>query len=208
MKRKRPALTTDEGALMAGEYEYDVFFSYKRLDLSLEWTRQVSKVLKHWLTEELGGHQARVYIDEECIETGEKWPEKLKLALQRSKCMVCVWSPSYFQSGWCVSEWKSFLEREKMARMKSHGLIAPLKFHDGEHFPEEARCVQWVDVSAYAVTMPAFWRSVRAIDLEKKLKSFARSVAKIAKVAPPYRSDWPVVESKGASPPKIGLAKL
>ena len=27
--------------------------------------------------------------------------------------MVSVWSPLYFQSSWCVSEWKSFLEREK-----------------------------------------------------------------------------------------------
>lgn len=193
---------------MPDDYKYDVFFSYNRHNLTLDWTREVSQRLKLWLSEELGGRPAEVFVDESSIEIGNKWPDSIKYAVTRSRCMVCVWTPSYFRSSWCVSEWKSFLEREKLLKMTPHGLIAPLKFHDGDHFPPEAKNVQWEDVAPYAATVPAFWSSAKAIELEGKLKSFAHSVAEMIQSAPPFRPDWPIVESPGIPLPKIGLAKL
>jgi len=95
-----------------------------------------------------------------------------------------------------------------MAMIRPHGLIAPLKFHDGEHFPQEAKDVEWQDVSAYAATLPIFWNSVRAIELDDILKAFAGSVAAIIQSAPAFRSDWPVINNPGVPIPKIGLAKL
>src|SRR6478609_65977 len=188
---------------MPDDYEYDVFFSYKRHDLTLDWTRQVAQRLRLWLGEELGGNAARIFVDEACIEIGNDWPETLKLALKSSRCMVAVWSPSYFQSNWCVSEWKSFCAREEALNLQPNGLIAPLQFHDGEHFPPEARRVQCADVRPYAVTVPAFWNSPKAIELEERLKSFATSVARIVRTAPPFNPDWPIVEAPGAAIPKI-----
>jgi hypothetical protein len=92
--------------------------------------------------------------------------------------------------------------------MKSHGLIAPLKFHDGEHFPEEAKKVQWQDVSSYAATVAVFWNSVRAVELDDQLKLFASAVAKMIQGAPPFRPGWPIVEQAGIPVPKIRLSKL
>jgi len=43
---------------MADDYQYDVFFSYKRRELTADWTRQVAQRLKLWLSEELGGRPA------------------------------------------------------------------------------------------------------------------------------------------------------
>jgi hypothetical protein len=83
-----------------------------------------------------------------------------------------------------------------------------LRFHDGEHFPPEARIVEWTDVAEYASTIRAFWDSQKAIELEVKLKSFAHSVATIVNQAPPFNPDWPIVESQGVPIPSIGLAKL
>lgn len=193
---------------MADDYIYDVFFSYKRQDLTLAWTRDVSQRLQYWLTEELGGRQAEMFVDEACIEIGDEWPEAIKEALKHSRCMVGIWSPSYFRSSWCVSEWKSFLKRERMLKIAPHGLIAPLKFHDGEHFPRGAQNAEWLDVAPYATTVPAFWNSPNAIELEAKLKTFAASVAQIIRRAPRFRRNWPIVESRGLKPPKIGLARL
>lgn len=190
------------------DYVYDVFFSYKRHSLTLEWTRQVHTRLKFWLMQELGGQEPNLFVDEDCIETGDRWPEKLREALRLSRCMVCVWSPSYFQSSWCVSEWRSFLARERRLNMKPHGLIAPMRFHDGDHFPEEAQAIQWTDVTPYTSTMPAFWTSQRALELEDKLKEFAASVAHMIQRAPAFQADWPVEEAAGLAAPKIGLAKL
>jgi hypothetical protein len=193
---------------MMADYEYDVFFSYKRHALTLDWTVGVHSRLRYWIEQEVGGRPVKVFIDDEGIETGDHWPQKLKHALKMSKCMVCVWSPAYFQSNWCVSEWESFRERERRLNLQSHGLIAPLRFHDGDHFPEDARCVQWTDVAPYTSTVPAFWTSHRAMELEEVLKTFAARVARIIQNAPEFEPDWPVVEAPGLSPAKIGLARL
>src|ERR1700679_3339407 len=139
------------------DYEFDVFFSYKRHNLTLHWMRGVHHRLKYWITQETGGREVRMFVDEESVETGDRWPERLKEALKLSRCMIGLWSPEYFQSSWCVSEWESFRERERRLNMQSHGLIAPLRFHDGEHFPAEAKNVQWTDVASYTSTVPAFW---------------------------------------------------
>ena len=129
------------------DYKYDVFFSYKRHELTLDWTRQVRKRFEFWLSQELGTREASIFVDEDCIETGEEWPTALAEALKHSRCMVCVWSPSYFQSAWCINEWRSFLQREAILGAPKFRLIAPMKFHDGEHFPEEAQKTNWIDVS-------------------------------------------------------------
>lgn len=190
------------------DYEYDVFFSYKRHGLTLDWIRGVHRRLQLWVQEEVPNREVRLFVDEESIETGDRWPEKMKKALRHSRCMVSVWSPSYFRSEWCVSEWRSFRERERRMNLRSHGLIAPMRFHDGEHFPEEARDVQWTDVAPYTSSVPAFWSSQRAIELEDILKVLARSVARIAQGAPPFEPDWPIVEASGLVIPKIELARL
>jgi len=147
-------------------------------------------------------------MDEDCIEVGDRWPDRLKDGVRLSKCMVAVWSPLYFQSSWCVSEWASFRERERRLKMQSHGLIAPMRFHDGEHFPEDARSVQWLDVAQYTSTVPAFLTSARAMDLEDLLKGFAEQIAHTIRGAPPFQADWPVVEARALAVPKIGLARL
>jgi len=190
------------------DYKYDVFFSYKRHSLTLEWTRGVHQRLQLFLNDEIGDRPASLFVDEDCIETGDRWPEKLRESLKLSRCMVCVWSPSYFQSDWCVSEWHSFLAREKRLNLGSHGLIAPIQYHDGDHFPREAQEVQWTDVAPYTSTVPAFWASQRALELEDRLKELAHSVAKIVKSAPPFAPDWPIVEAQAAGSGKIELARL
>jgi hypothetical protein len=155
-----------------------------------------------------GGREIRMFVDEESIETGDRWPERLKDALKGSRCMVCVWSPEYFQSSWCVSEWASFRERERLLQMQSHGLIAPLRFHDGEHFPDEAQRVQMTDVRPYTSTVPAFWNSARAMELDDVLKEFAGQVAGIMHRAPQFNPAWPIVDVPAPAVPKIVLAKL
>jgi len=190
------------------DYAWDVFFSYKRHSLTLDWTRWVYTRLKFWLTQELAGSEARLFMDEDCIEVGDRWPERLREGVRQSKCMVAIWSPSYFQSSWCVSEWASFRARERQINMQSHGLIAPMRFHDGEHFPAEAQSVHWLDVARYTSTVPAFLTSAKAMDLEDLLKGFAKQIAGTIASAPPFRADWPVVDSPSLGVPRIRLARL
>src|ERR1035438_6726392 len=114
-------------------YRYDVFVSYKREDsnkrLVTPWLREVLDRIKYWLRQEMGGKKAYFFFDEESIEVGDNWPEMIRDALLSAKCLLPVWSPEYFQSTWCVSEWKSFLTREKLissTKQKSCQLIVRL----------------------------------------------------------------------------------
>lgn len=191
------------------DYEYDVFFSYKRDPLILDWIDEVVRRFRFWLTQEMGGAESRVFLDRQRIDMGEHWPEALKAAIRSSRCLVGVWSPSYFQSAWCISEWRSFVAREEVLGLVSpHGLIAPVRFHDGEYFPTDAAAIQSCDVSSYTATLPAFWQTQRAVEFEDVLKTFAHSVAAMIRRAPPFRPDWPIVEAPPLDPPVVPLRRL
>ncbi len=137
-------------------YEYDVFFSYKQSPETNEWSRRVCEMLRRYLAEELNNPSASVFRDRDDLDASDRWPDRLAHAISVSKCLVCLWSPGYFQSDWCNKEWRSFLARERALAMDSgKGLIVPLNCHDGQHFPEEARKVQWTDVSDYWLGLPA-----------------------------------------------------
>jgi len=175
------------------DYQYDVFFSYKRDRESDEWHEHVKNKLAHWLRQELGRLEVRIFFDTEEIRTGEHWRQKLGDALKRSRCIVCIWSPLYFRSKWCVSEWMTFVERERLAKRE---LIMPASYFDGDTFPPNATAKQFLDFSEFASTMPKFWDTESAVEFEeKRLRPFARDLAAMIRRAPPYDDAFPVVEA-------------
>jgi hypothetical protein len=173
------------------EYEYDAFFSYKRDPLSNEWHEKVMSRLKHWIKLELNKQEIKIFFDTEDIKTGEKWKRKIADSLKKSKCLIAILSPAYFNSQWCLSEWKTFINREKDFSLE---LIVPARYHDGNHFPQEAKDIQSEDFSEYSSTMAAFWETKDAHEFEKeKLKAFAKDAAKKIDNAPPYDDNFLVI---------------
>jgi len=63
-------------------------------------------------------HPVRIAIDENILETGDVWPNKLSNAFLNSKTVLAVLSANYFRSGWCASEWKNAVERELIVKKK------------------------------------------------------------------------------------------
>src|ERR1700692_597452 len=155
-------------------YRYEVFFSYKRDAESDAWHRTVMEKLRYWLKQELNQLEVSIFFDTEEIRTGMRWRAKISDALKVSKIIVCVWSPLYFQSAWCVSEWKTFAERE---RVSGRELIIPASYHDGNYFPAEARAKQILDLSNYTSTASRFWETEIAVEFERRcLMRFAKDV--------------------------------
>src|SRR5216684_1749134 len=167
-------------------------------------SRAMNDKLRFWLAHELG-RDVQIFLDTEDIRVGTRWKTKLEDALLASKTIVCVWSPLYFQSQICVSEWKTFVERELSYRRE---LIAPASFIDGECFPKEAKSRQIMDFSEYTSTAKYFWSTDGAVEFEKRcLRSFSRDLAALIRQAPPYRPDFPIVEAEKddvAAEPFIG----
>jgi hypothetical protein len=175
-------------------YRYDAFFSYKRNPQSNDWHEKVKEKLEFWLGQELNCTNVSIFIDNEDIRSGDRWRGKLGDALRSSKCLICIWSPFYFQSKWCVSEWQTFLRREPWAGGKS--LVVPARYHDGETYPELAQDTQSADFTPFASTIPAFWETTRAVEFEQPyLQKFAQDIAACVRNAPPYDEAFPLVEA-------------
>lgn len=173
-------------------YQYDVFFSYKRDRESDDWHEKVKNKLEHWLKHELQRQNVRIFFDTEEITTGMRWRAKLADALKRSRCIACIWSPLYFQSKWCVSEWMTFVRREELVKRE---LVMPASYFDGDTFPPSATAKQFIDFSEFASTMPKFWETADAVEFESnKLKPFAHALAVAIVNAPNYDDTFPVVE--------------
>jgi hypothetical protein len=180
------------------DYQYDAFFSYKRDRESDAWHEKVKAKLEYWLRQELQKLEVRIFFDTEEIRTGMRWQQKLSSALKQSRCIICLWSPLYFQSKWCVSEWMTFVEREAFIERdtKSHAdLVMPASYFDGETFPATTKAWQSQDFSEFASTMPKFWDTELAVKFEnERLRRFAHDLAEIIRKAPPYSDAFPVVE--------------
>ena len=117
------------------DYEHHVFLSYVRQPLIHAWVVGLVERLRYRLTEDLG-EPAKVFFDEGNIGAGDRITAKVNRAIQGSSCLVALWSAEYFRSRWCVSEWQSFVEREKIIDTESQGLVVPIRIGDGNHFPE------------------------------------------------------------------------
>jgi hypothetical protein len=172
-------------------YQYDVFFSYKRNEASDPWHLKVLDIIRGHLDFELGRPPA-IFVDRESIEPGSLFPERIKDSLRRSRCMVCIWSPSYFQSAWCVTEWLTFRTRAHALKKR---LLTAAKYCDGSSFPLDARTTQYLDFSPYALNLKAFWESQDAVEFEKTLlKRVAADLATMINEAPEFDEAFGVTE--------------
>jgi len=195
-----------------GGYEWDVFVSYKHDPyghrLMTPWVERLLEHVGFWLSQARGGMPARVFFDTETIEIGAGWPDELRRGVLRSRCLLPILSPEYFQSRWCLAEWSSFTARRRLLPKHADRVIMPVKFCDGTWFPPDANEIQYLDLSEYASLMPAFWSSSYAQTLEQKIRPFAESLAQAIDDAPSFQ-DWPF-EPREPEPPhrNVGLRRL
>ena len=171
-------------------YQYAAFFSYKRDPESDGWHQRVKDLIESRLRVK-GIPDAKIFFDTEDITSGARWREKLATGLTQSRCIICIWSPAYFQSRWCTSELRTFEKREELSNRE---LIVPARYHDGESFPPNAKDRQAKDFSEFAYNLPVFWQTSRAIDFEPKLWDFAEDLAKKIAQAPAFSDAFPLIE--------------
>jgi hypothetical protein len=189
-------------------YEHNVFLSYRRSFLIQNWiTKFFLPYFEGWLEEELlkletpdspalrdahaphvhdSANKVGVFFDQKSIEPGDPWPEDLQRAVQASKILVAICSPTYFHSSWCLSEWRSFVERQTILGVS--GLIIPVRYHDSEDF---LAGIAWSDFSEYTIQASDFYQSAQAVSFETEIRKLASVVARAVKGAPTFQSGWP-----------------
>jgi hypothetical protein len=195
---------------MQQDYEYDIFISYRRRNPIMDWVRLHFFPL---LQERLSGclpDDPKIFVDWE-IETGSAWPQKLSSALKRSRCLVAIWSPEYFRSVWCLAEWQSMQEREKILGLKSEdnssGLVYAIRFCDGEYFPEEAQRTQYRDLERWNTKFACFSETTAVLEFEREMKKVSEEIARILMRCPQWQ-EWPTILPDNISTVKPRLPRL
>lgn len=180
------------------DYRHDVFLSYSRAPASRRWvTDFFLPLLDERLHEELGG-KPRIFLDQRDIPTGSKWPKELEEALHGARCLVAVLSKPYFDSAWCNTEWNTMEAREKGATTR---LIYPLRFSDGDDFPQAVKERQTLDMRRFGVTSPAFPSTPLHVEFELQVQRIAEELAALIRQAPPWQPSWQPVRGKAIEPP-------
>ncbi len=184
---------------MGADYEYDIFLSYSRKNGVKDWVwNHFEPMLKMRLDGEMST-DSRIFVDKD-METGVKWPEELQMNLRASKCLVAVWSPQYFRSAWCMAEWKSMLKREEQLGLKTpentRGLVYPIVFSDGNHFPQEAKDTQHQNLCKWNYPYPVFKNSLEYLEFDKAVQKICEELSRWISGAPTWNENWPIVTPK------------
>lgn len=178
------------------DYEYDIFISYKRGTDCEDWVKKTLKplLLKVIRDYYIGDDEPRIFIDEEGIDIGSEWPIKIKKALARSKCMLAVWSPSYFRkSKWCVIEYSVMNYRQeklKAAAMGNPSLIWPVVFRKLDPVPSFVKEIECLDLTEFNSIISEESNIRKYSEFKEKFESKIKSLAKMIANAPPWDPVW------------------
>ena len=72
----------------------------------------------------------------------------------------------------------------------------PVRFHDGQHYPQAAQNRQIFDFSNYTSTIDTFWETRDAADFEKNaIKPFVEELAQAIQNSPDFDPDFPLIET-------------
>lgn len=193
-------------------YQYDVFISYPRKSPARDWVYQFfHKELENWLAESVP-YSIAIFVDRQDVGPGVNWPETIQQALLRSKCLVPVFCPGYFRSDWCRAELASFQQREASLGLRNPtapaGLIFPVTYHDGDHFPPEIKDIQQTDMRPWNHPAPVFKQVPAYLEFVQAVQTFAERLGAALAQIPPWQNGWPIVVPEPTRPTTLSLPRL
>jgi hypothetical protein len=175
-------------------YAYDIFVSYSRRFPYADWTRETFFPLFEAYLAQVLRRAPKIFLDKRDISPGATWPLEIRNALARSRFLVAVLTPLYFNSDWCLAEFITIRNREFKTRLRTptapSGLIFPIKVFDGDAFSQCVKKIQMLDCTAFAYHGPAFMRTEAYISFQQMLIEWRVRVGNAIRNAPEWRSEW------------------
>lgn len=174
-------------------YKHDVFLSYYHEGIIADWVSEhFLPALQLFLNLTLP-RQSSIFFDRRDITVGAVWPEVILDNLFRSRCLVSIWTPSYFQSEWCQRETLLMLQRQQKVGLSKDNratLIYPVTVHGGESFPEYARQFQQYDMRRFFILGQSFRQTEIYVEFRKAVRNIASDVAQGIIGAPEWDEAW------------------
>ena len=100
---------------MGNRYKYDAFISYRHSQPDSEIAQLLQKKLENFrlpkaIEEKIGKKRPlRVFRDETELSGADDLSEAISNAIWESKYLICICSPQYLESVWCMKEIEAFL---------------------------------------------------------------------------------------------------
>lgn len=178
-------------------YKFDVFISYCRHGSVQKWLlNHFYPKFRDCLADQIAP-APRIYVDRS-MPRGVHWPADLRKALRHSKILIPLFSPPYFESAWCMAEWKSMKAREEQLGLatldRPQGLVYPILYSDSENFPMEAREISRWDFKQLSTPELVFQESREWVHFHRKVTEVAEDLVQLLKQVPEWQPDWPVIE--------------
>ncbi len=126
--------------------QYSCFISYRHTQDDI--TQRLGSHLKREISRML---DMEVYVDQERLQGGDFFNNKLARALCESVCLVVVYTPTYFSQRhtYCAREYKAMelleekrlraLRRSGLPKNHGHGLIIPIVYRGKKELPESIK---------------------------------------------------------------------
>jgi MinD-like ATPase involved in chromosome partitioning or flagellar assembly len=172
-------------------YEWDLYVSYPTLTSLEPLLEDFLRILEEEL-DNLRSQASKVFFERREVVLGTHFPDSVTEALRRSRLMLAVLTPAYFQSTWSVAEWRTFEERERVSKVQ--GLIIPVLVREDSHggFPD------WVTnrqvFRASELFIPGQLKLERTSQSMATIASLAQTISSRLDAVPPSRLEFSIVE--------------
>jgi hypothetical protein len=136
---KNTELDASKRSKLKNTEEVMVFLSYTRIDNEFfnGYISSLKNVLEGAVRVVTGNKKFVIFQDVDHIELGQKWRERIKSSLGRSRCLIPILTPNFFTSEMCREELNQFFEREKSG--SSADLILPIYLLTADEIEDEEK---------------------------------------------------------------------
>lgn len=194
-------------------YQYDVFLSYRRGerllpggDISIaaegRWVHQV--FLDSFRESLVHAYPKASVITDKDLIVGKEWDPQLRDWHRRSRCMVAVWSPMYFRSEYCRSEWRSMRARERLlpGGVGKPSLVVPISFKGTDAWFDSAAKARHfaIDFAWTSGLWSRVKRSQHCLKWQKAMDELCLRVAASIRAAPEWCAEFPWIDSESLPP--------
>lgn len=108
------------------QFKYDVFLSFRGAD-----TRK--NIVSH-LHKELVRQGIRTFKDDETLEPGDRFPERLREAINTSRFAIVVISKNYATSKWCLEELRMIMKLESEKKVDAFPIFYDVDISDVRNY--------------------------------------------------------------------------
>ncbi len=157
---------------------YTAFISYRHMTPDQEIAKKLHRMIESYsvpsaLREEGRRHVGKVFRDQEELPLSSDLGKDIEDALDNSEWLICVCSPAYLESRWCLRELEYFMEH----RDRNHVLVLLTKGEPQDSFPEPLRFT--ADDAGNRIELEPLAADVRGNSLAESLKKLKREKFRI-----------------------------